>query len=74
MKPIINLDELSPEGPADLAPGFELSASVLRHLQLDPLLPTELLPATWPGERLRRRYDQWDAGYRRVLAQWGRST
>jgi phenylacetic acid degradation operon negative regulatory protein len=68
------LDQLCPEGPADLAPGFELSAAVLRHLQLDPLLPIELLPGTWPGDQLRRRYDQWDVEYRRVLVQWSRST
>ena len=36
--------------PTALAPGFELSAAVLRHLQADPLLPAELLP-----ERVARR-------------------
>ena len=45
-------------GPADLAPGFELSAAVLRHLQADPLLPAELLPAglarAGAAARLRR--------------------
>jgi phenylacetic acid degradation operon negative regulatory protein len=61
-------------GPADLAPGFELSASVLRHLQADPLLPDELLPAGWPGGALREQYDGWDAGYRSVLDKWSRST
>ncbi len=38
-----------PDGPDDLAPGFVLSAAVLRHLQADPLLPAELLPDGWPG-------------------------
>ena len=42
------LDALAPDGPEALAPGFELSAAVLRHLQADPLLPAELLPADWP--------------------------
>jgi phenylacetic acid degradation operon negative regulatory protein len=60
--------------PADLAPGFELSASVLRHLQADPLLPGELRPAGWPGGALREQYDGWDAGYRSVLDQWSRTT
>jgi len=60
--------------PADLAPGFELSASVLRHLQADPLLPAELVPAGWPGATLREQYDGWDAGYRSVLEKWSRST
>jgi len=59
-------------GPGDLAPGFVLSAAVLRQLQADPLLPLSLLPEDWPGAELRRAYEQFDAGYRRVLAQWGR--
>ena len=61
-----------PTGSADLAPGFELSAAVLRHLQADPLLPPALLPEGWPGGRLRTRYDAWDARYRRVLVDWSR--
>jgi phenylacetic acid degradation operon negative regulatory protein len=67
------LEELPPTGPGDLAPGFELSAAVLRHLQADPLLPAELLPADWPGPSLRRAYTGWDRRYRRVLRTWGRS-
>ncbi len=67
------LGELRPAGPADLAAGFELSAAVLRHMQADPLLPAELLPAGWPGTALRRTYDRWDVQYRRVLTTWGRS-
>jgi phenylacetic acid degradation operon negative regulatory protein len=57
----------------DLAPGFALSAAVLRHLQADPLLPTELWPPGWAGETLRREYDEWDRAYRDVLTTWGRS-
>lgn len=67
------LDELPPTGPADLAPGFELSAAVLRHMQADPLLPTELVSPAWPGPALRRAYDGWDRRYRQVLTTWGRS-
>ena len=48
-RPAARLDALAPDGPEALAPGFELSAAVLRHLQADPLLPAELLPADWPG-------------------------
>ncbi len=55
------LDALAPDGPEALAPGFTLSAAVLRHLQADPLLPADLLPADWPGSRLRTVYDGWDA-------------
>ena len=64
------LDALPPDVPEDLAPGFVLSASVLRHLQADPLLPPELLPPMWPGGPLRARYEEWDARYRRTLARW----
>jgi phenylacetic acid degradation operon negative regulatory protein len=67
------LETLAPEGPETLAPGFELSAAVLRHLQADPLLPAELLPADWPGERLRTTYDAWDARYRTTLREWSRA-
>jgi phenylacetic acid degradation operon negative regulatory protein len=67
------LDALVPEGPAALAPGFELSAAVLRHLQADPLLPAELLPSEWPGASLRATYDRWDARYRATLNEWSRA-
>ncbi len=67
------LDRLPAKGPADLAPGFELSAAVLRHLQADPLLPAELLVGTWPGPALRGIYDQWDRRYRQVLRAWART-
>jgi phenylacetic acid degradation operon negative regulatory protein len=56
-----------------LAPGFVLSAAVLRHLAADPLLPPDLLPRRWPADDLRRRYDEWDRTYRGVLAAWHRS-
>jgi len=66
------LGALAPDGPEALAPGFELSAAVLRHLQADPLLPVELLPADWPGTGLRATYDEWDARYRTTLREWSR--
>ena len=56
-----------------LAPGFVVSAAVLRHFQADPLLPTELLPARWPGAALRDEYDRFDAAYRAVLREWFRA-
>ena len=67
------LDARPTLGPADLAPGFELSATVLRHLQADPLLPPALLPDDWPGPTLRSVYRTWDGAYRAVLRTWGRS-
>jgi phenylacetic acid degradation operon negative regulatory protein len=66
------LHALVPEGPSALAPGFELSAAVLRHLQADPLLPADLLPEGWPGDRLRTTYDEWDLRYRATLSEWSR--
>ena len=67
------LGALPPDNPEALAPGFELSAAVLRHLQADPLLPGELLPDRWPGARLRDDYDRWDAQYRVTLRDWSRA-
>jgi phenylacetic acid degradation operon negative regulatory protein len=67
-----DLQALAPDGPEALAPGFELSAAVLRHLQADPLLPPALLPTDWPGTALRATYDQWDARYRTTLRDWSR--
>jgi phenylacetic acid degradation operon negative regulatory protein len=58
---------------AALADGFVTSAAVLRHLQADPLLPDELLPARWPGAVLRAEYDRYDAAYRATLRAWFRA-
>ncbi|MBL8774902.1 MAG: hypothetical protein JNK12_03175 [Acidimicrobiales bacterium] len=56
-----------------LAPGFVLSASVLRLTQADPLLPHALLPADWPGAALRAEYDRYDAAYQSLLGAWFRA-
>jgi phenylacetic acid degradation operon negative regulatory protein len=62
------------QGDTDaLAPGFVLSAAVLRHFGADPLLPRELLPRHWPGPALRADYDHYDASYRELLAGWAGS-
>ena len=55
-----------------LAPGFVVSAAVLRHFLADPLLPRELLPRHWPGAALRADYDQYDTTYREALDEWVR--
>ena len=68
-----HLGRLTPGTPEALAPGFELSAAVLRHLQADPLLPDELLPRGWPGAALRGAYEVWDVRYRATLREWSRS-
>lgn len=67
------LDRTRPTDASVLAPGFVLSASVLRHLQADPLLPAPLLPEDWPGRRLREVYADWDRSYRAQLADWHRA-
>jgi len=55
------------EEATDLASTFILAAAVLRHFLADPLLPAELLPADWPGDRLRSRYEEFDRGFMTVL-------
>jgi phenylacetic acid degradation operon negative regulatory protein len=66
------LDRLEP-ATTTLGPGFVLLASVLRHLQSDPLLPTELLLDGWPGDDLRASYRDWNRRYALVLREWHRS-
>ncbi|WP_407663153.1 PaaX family transcriptional regulator C-terminal domain-containing protein [Mycolicibacter hiberniae] len=40
----------------DIPARFVVAAAMVRHLRRDPVLPTELLPADWPGARIRSRY------------------
>lgn len=56
-----------------LAPGFVLSAAVLRHMLADPLLPDELLPDDWPGAALRDDYDRYDRAFKTVWRNWFRT-
>jgi phenylacetic acid degradation operon negative regulatory protein len=37
------------------------AAGIVRHLLTDPVLPDELLPADWPGTRLRTAYTEFAA-------------
>jgi phenylacetic acid degradation operon negative regulatory protein len=53
-----------------LADAFLVAAAVIRHLEADPLLPAELLPAGWPGERLRTERARFDRSFRSVLRDW----
>ena len=55
---------------ASLAEGFMATAEVIRHLLLDPYLPDELLPAGWPGDRLRERYTDFNANYSERLRKY----
>lgn len=60
--------------PDQLAPGFVLSATALRHFQADPLLPDALLPSDWPGPALRRTYERYDATFKASWAERFRNT
>jgi phenylacetic acid degradation operon negative regulatory protein len=53
-----------------LAEGFMAIAEVIRHLLLDPYLPDDLLPADWPGNRLRERYADFNANYSERLRRY----
>ena len=48
------LDEMA--AAADVPSRFVVAAAIVRHLLTDPMLPAELLPADWPGARLRDAY------------------
>jgi phenylacetic acid degradation operon negative regulatory protein len=41
---------------SDIPGRFVAAAAIVRHLLTDPMLPAELLPADWPGDRLRDAY------------------
>jgi phenylacetic acid degradation operon negative regulatory protein len=55
-----------------LAEAFVVSATVLRHLLADPLLPLELLPDDWPGDALRADYERYDSAFKDVWRAWFR--
>ncbi len=57
-------------GDGRLAAAFVLEADVLRHLHHDPLLPSELLAARWPGPTLRARFEEFDARFLAAWRQW----
>ena len=46
---------------ADVPARFVVAAAIVRHLLIDPVLPSELLPADWPGARLRAAYNDFAA-------------
>ena len=55
-------------GADDFIYQFALSVTVVRHLQLDPLLPAELIAEDWPGHALRSTYRRFDEMFKRRLA------
>lgn len=54
------------ERARDPAPRLAVAAHLVRHLTADPLLPPELLPASWPGAELRSAYAAYQAELRRM--------
>ena len=62
-------DEIDVEAVAaeDFAYQFGLSVTVVRHLQLDPLLPAELIPQEWPGHDLRSTYRRFNDVFKQRL-------
>ncbi|MGH3541429.1 MAG: PaaX family transcriptional regulator C-terminal domain-containing protein [Mycobacterium sp.] len=65
-------DELDPAGQHDTTASFRfqfaLSIAVMRHLQLDPLLPAELTPDEWPGQTVRSAYRAFDSAFKQRLS------
>ena len=63
-------DEVDAEAVAadDFTYQFGLSVTVVRHLQLDPLLPAELIPQDWPGQDLRSAYRRFDEVFKQRLS------
>ena len=61
------LDPTLGDATDTLAYLFTLSITVVRHLQLDPQLPAELLPNDWPAAVLRNTYRHYDAAFKRRL-------
>ncbi|BBX65265.1 hypothetical protein MSAS_44390 [Mycobacterium saskatchewanense] len=51
------LDDMARNARAGDIPGqFVVAAAMVRHLLTDPVLPAELVPDDWPGQRLREAY------------------
>ncbi len=64
MRDELDIDVL---GADDFAYQFALSIAVVRHLELDPLLPAELIPRQWPGPALRSTYRRFDTLFKQRL-------
>ena len=45
----------------DVPARFTAAAGIVRHLLTDPMLPDDLLPDAWPGDELRRAYQDFAA-------------
>jgi phenylacetic acid degradation operon negative regulatory protein len=52
---------------ATLTHQFALAIAVVRHLQLDPLLPAPFAPDDWPAAALRSSYRRFDNAFKRRM-------
>lgn len=59
--------EIDAAGAEDSVYQFALSVAAVRHLELDPLLPVELIPPDWPAHALRDSYRHFDVMFKRWL-------
>jgi phenylacetic acid degradation operon negative regulatory protein len=60
--------DIEAAGADDSTYQFALSIAAVRHLELDPLLPAELIPDDWPAHDLREGYRRFDARFKRWLS------
>jgi phenylacetic acid degradation operon negative regulatory protein len=67
------VDRLEAAPPSVLADAFVAGAAALHHIGADPLLPRPLLPAEWPGERLRTEYARYQRAFDAVARDWFRA-
>lgn len=56
--------------PRAIAYSFEVGTRTVAHLRADPLLPSELLPSRWPGNRLRTQYQEYRAAFSDAVRNW----
>lgn len=58
------------DDPTSIPELFLVSASAVRFLRSDPLLPTELTPPEWPMREVRATYDDFERNHQRLLQQF----
>jgi phenylacetic acid degradation operon negative regulatory protein len=58
---------------ATFADRFTAAAALVRHLRTDPALPDALLPDDWPGDALRRGYEDFRTEIKRLRPNEGES-
>ena len=58
---------------AAVADAFVVGAAALAHVRADPLLPSELCGAQWPGDELRIAYRDYQAAFGNAVREWFRS-